>query len=86
MRLPRRFVFCPASDLARIFFICISCIFLQTADTRAQTLVSLELVLAIDTSDSVDGFEYRLMTRGMASAFRQPEVIALIELQHGVAV
>ena len=58
----------------------------QTAPARAQTAVSLELILAIDTSDSVDGIEFNLMRRGMAAAFRRPEIIQLIELQNGVAV
>ena len=53
---------------------------------RAQTPVSIELVLAIDTSESVDIFEYDLLKYGMAQAFRDPDVIELIELQDGVAV
>jgi len=53
---------------------------------RAKTPVSIELVLAIDTSMSVDGSEYRLLMGGVASAFRAPEIVALIGQQDGVAV
>lgn len=49
--------------------------------------VSLELVLAIDVSASVDEREYRLQIRGLAEAFRRPEIVAAVQ-QHpqGVAV
>ncbi len=56
------------------------------ATVAAQKRVSLELVLAIDTSMSIDAFEYDLLVQGMASAFRNPDVIALIGQQDGVAV
>lgn len=49
----------------------------QTASVRAQT-VDLELVLAIDASSSVDPGEFRLQMDGIASAFRQPRVLAAI--------
>ena len=52
----------------------------------AQTLVALELVLAVDTSSSVNATEYRLQLEGIATAFRSPEVIELIEHSGGVAV
>jgi len=52
----------------------------------AETPVSIELVLAIDTSISVDGSEYHLMMKGIANAFRTPEIIDLIGHQNGVAV
>ncbi len=35
---------------------------------------------------SVDGFEYDLLMKGIANAFRTPEIIALIGQQNGVAV
>ena len=53
---------------------------------KAQTPVSIELVFAVDTSMSIDGFEYQLLMKGIASAFRAPEVVSLIERQNGVAV
>ncbi|MGI9405729.1 MAG: DUF1194 domain-containing protein [Hyphomicrobiaceae bacterium] len=57
-----------------------------TATDQLRT-VSMELVLAIDSSASVDGSEYELQLRGIASAFRRPEIISTIA-QHpdGVAV
>lgn len=46
---------------------------------RAEEPVALELVLAIDTSASVDEREFTLQVAGIAEAFRNPEVIAAIE-------
>lgn len=40
--------------------------------------VDLELVLAVDTSGSVDDAEYALQLSGIANAFRDPEVVAAI--------
>ncbi len=40
--------------------------------------VDLELVLAVDTSASVDAKEYRLQMEGLVQAFRDPEIIAAI--------
>lgn len=52
----------------------------------AQTPVSVELVLAVDTSLSVNNEEYALQMRGIAQAFRAQDVIDLIGLYDGVAV
>ncbi len=52
----------------------------------ANTPVSIELVIAVDTSMSIDGFEYGLLMKGMASAFRTPEIVTLIGQHDGVAV
>ncbi|MEQ9331135.1 DUF1194 domain-containing protein [Thalassobaculum sp.] len=41
---------------------------------RAEVPVDLELILAIDSSDSVDGREYALQVGGLAAAFRDPTV------------
>lgn len=41
--------------------------------------VAVELVLAIDTSASVDRREFQLQVDGLAAAFRDPEVIEAIE-------
>ena len=49
--------------------------------------VSTELVLAVDVSLSVNDIEYALQMRGMADAFRDPEIAALIASHaHGVAI
>jgi hypothetical protein len=45
---------------------------------RADVGVDLELVLAIDSSGSVDFGEFQLQAHGIARAFRDPEVIAAI--------
>lgn len=47
--------------------------------TRAQTPIDLELIMAVDVSGSVDGEEYALQMGGIASAFRDPEVLHVIE-------
>jgi hypothetical protein len=50
--------------------------------------VDLELVLAIDTSGSVDPWEFSLQIRGLAAAFRDPRVQAAIagSTPNGLAV
>ena len=48
--------------------------------------VELELVLALDTSSSVDPAEYALQRHGLANAFRHPEVVAAIESCGGGAI
>jgi pyruvate/2-oxoacid:ferredoxin oxidoreductase beta subunit len=57
---------------------------------RAQTAqpVDLELVLAVDTSTSVDEKEFALQTQGLAEAFLHPDVVNAIRLagRNGVAV
>jgi hypothetical protein len=63
-----------ASRLAVIF------IFLTvTSISRAGEPVAVELVLALDSSASVDRNEFALQVDGLAHAFRDPEVIAAIE-------
>ncbi len=53
---------------------------------QAQTAVSIELVLAVDTSLSVNDKEFALQMNGIAEAFRSPEIIELIASGNGVAV
>lgn len=64
----------------------LSCLF--GAPARAQTSVALELVLAVDTSTSVNPLEFALQQRGFADAFRHPSVIGAIERagEDGVAI
>ncbi len=44
---------------------------------RAQT-VDLELVLAVDSSGSIDGHEFALQRLGYARALTHPDVLAAI--------
>lgn len=54
---------------------------------EASERVSLELVIAVDVSLSVNDAEYLLQMGGIAGAFRDPEVGELIaRRRHGVAV
>ena len=55
---------------------------------RSEVDVDLELVLAIDSSGSVDFAEFELQAGGIARAFRDPEVIEAITgaAPNGVAV
>ncbi len=54
----------------------------------AADRVDLNLVLAVDSSSSVDGEEFALQMEGLAHAFRDPGLIAAIEggLHHAIAV
>lgn len=56
----------------------------------AQTgrIVDLELVLAVDTSSSINAEEYRLQMQGLAQAFRSPDVLEAVRRsgRHGIAV
>ncbi len=49
-----------------------------TSPAAAETAVDLELVLAVDTSRSIDGYEYSLQREGYAKALTHPEVIRAI--------
>ena len=54
---------------------------------EAGQKVSIELVLATDTSISVDAAEYQLQMSGIAEAFRDLEIIdTILDLPDGVAV
>jgi hypothetical protein len=55
---------------------------------RAQEPVDLALVLAVDCSGSVNGYEFDLQMRGLAEAFRRPSVVNAIHAAapNGVAV
>ncbi len=66
--------------------VCLPAALSNIEGAQAKTPVSIELVLAVDTSMSIDGFEYSLLMDGIASAFRAPEVVTLIGQQDGVAV
>ncbi len=61
---------------------------IQTQHATAGQTVALELVLAIDTSTSVDDSEYRLQRDGLSRAFEHPSVVRAIESQgaEGIAV
>ena len=54
----------------------------------AQQQVGLELVLAVDSSTSVDAGEFALQQKGLADAFRHPSVVRAIEAHapDGIAV
>ena len=41
--------------------------------------VDLQLILAVDSSSSVDGHEYKLQLAGIATALRDPEVLSAIQ-------
>jgi len=83
--LPNRARLCSALRVRAsraLFALC-----LLTTPVFAGQRVSIELVLAVDVSLSVNDIEYALQMKGMAAAFRDRDVIALIGQQkHGVAV
>ncbi len=59
-----------------IFTLVFCHVWVEVASARS---VSLELVLAIDTSTSVDAREFELQRDGLSAAFAHPDVIAAIE-------
>lgn len=60
---------------------------LPAAPAVAGEAVDIELVLAVDTSLSVDPAEFTLQRQGLATAFRDPEVQAAVAANvRGVAV
>ncbi|MCP5081207.1 MAG: DUF1194 domain-containing protein [Alphaproteobacteria bacterium] len=67
--------------------ICLTLFSRQNVSAQGRIQVAIELVLAVDTSLSVDPVEFDLQIGGIARAFRRPEIISLIA-QHrgGVAV
>jgi hypothetical protein len=50
----------------------------QIVPAQAQTTVDLQLVLAVDTSGSVNQTRFELQRRGYAAAFRHPRVLDAI--------
>jgi hypothetical protein len=61
----------------RLIFSALVALFL-TAPAAAKQMVDLNLVLAVDCSGSVDAREFALQLDGIASAIRDPEVLAAI--------
>jgi len=61
---------------------------IAASTATAQSPVALELVLAIDTSTSVDDTEFALQQNGLANALTSNEVLQAIELNgpRGVAI
>lgn len=63
---------------------------LHVRSTQAQDnqAVELELILAVDTSLSVNAEEYDIQMRGLALAFRDPSVVEAVEAagENGIAV
>ncbi len=53
--------------------------FLAVPVHAEMAVVGVELVLALDTSASVDRAEYELQLRGIAAAFKDPDVMQAVE-------
>jgi hypothetical protein len=53
-------------------------LFANAHQAAAQTPVDLQLVLAVDTSGSVDQYRFELQKNGYVSAFRHPHVLQAI--------
>jgi hypothetical protein len=72
----------------RLFCIIWLAVLVSAAAAEPRTPVAVELVLALDSSASVDRDEFRLQLKGLAWALRDADVLAAIEaLQpHGAAV
>ncbi len=65
-----------------------ACLIIWSQSAGAQTPVELELVLAIDSSTSVDAQEYWLQKQGLTLAFQHPDVQNAIRAigPNGIAV
>ncbi len=64
----------------RCILVLFAVLMVAATPARAQeTVVDLELALAVDASASVDDAEFRLQLDGIAYAFRDPEIHAAIE-------
>ena len=73
---------CGLAALVAAFLLC------QGRSTLAAEPVSLELLLAVDVSGSVDAREFRLQIQGIAQAFSDPHVLQVIRSlgEQGIAV
>lgn len=58
----------------------------RPAEAALPEMVPVEIVLLVDTSGSVDEFEYQMQQEGYVQAFRNAELTSLIESQGGIAV
>ena len=75
--------------MRRFIFLFLGLLWLAMSPTaRAEQPVDLALVLAVDSSGSVNGLEFHLQMRGLAEAFRSPGVVNAIQAAapNGVAV
>jgi hypothetical protein len=67
-----------STSLSAILLLAFSIAIWAPSPARAVSLVDLELVLAVDSSGSVDSSEFELQVNGLAAAFRDPKVIEAI--------
>jgi Protein of unknown function (DUF1194) len=64
--------------------VCLCLLLAATAPVSAATSVDVALVLAVDTSGSIDAEEFDLQRAGYAAAFRDPRVVDAIQAgSHG---
>jgi hypothetical protein len=73
MSLLKFFTWMIWASLAPFISLCLA------AQAQQRQVVQLELVLAIDTSTSVDESEFELQRHGLAEAFRHPNIVKAIE-------
>ena len=69
----------PDRMIRTIAAVALACAIGWTPAAAAEIRVDMQLVLAVDSSASVDAGEFALQINGMAHAFQAPEVIAAIE-------
>ena len=67
------------SAFALLFGILISLGLAPAGTARADTMVDLQLILAVDVSGSIDGHDYWLQMSGIGSALQDPAVLAAIQ-------
>lgn len=70
----------PKGGILRPLFLLAVMVLITAMPVRVSaTPVALELVLAVDTSTSVDDREFKLQRDGLAAAFSHPDLLAVIE-------
>src|SRR2546430_11088746 len=62
----------------RVISLALLMVFVVATAAVAQTAVDLQLVLAVDTSGSVDQIRFELQKRGYVAAFRHPRVLQAV--------
>lgn len=71
----------PCALRRAIFCVCLVFLAASPTHTRSQTRIDLNLVLAIDCSQSVDDAEFALQIQGTARALRSEEILQAIHAE-----
>jgi hypothetical protein len=76
----------PARNLVRSIVLALVAWLAPASPSRAETVVDLQLVLAVDASGSVSEARFELQKQGYVAAFRNPELLRAIQSGRGIGV